>query len=603
MRRSEPDTARTDDLPPAMRSLWRTFQLGYRAEPKLLTLSLGLALLMMLPDALLALWLKLIVDGTVDGNRSTVMTAGVGLAACVAGTWYLSVLSQRVQRRFRDRVAIALESHVARLQAMVPTIEHHERPEYLDRLSMLRNQVFALDHMFMSLFATLGWLFRLLITALLLGSVHPSLVLLIAFAWPAFFVSTWRPAVERRVEERFIGNARLGRHLFTLGTSAPPAKEVRVTATGDWLSGEVAAAWRRWYEPVGAARWRTALWHMLAWAVFASAYIAAVVFVASGLDRPVGDVVLVVAAGMRLASYIGGTAGELGFLRGFWLDASRRLVWLEDYASEAQPESVAPAPEQLTQGIALERVSFAYPGTGRLVLDDVTLDLPAGAVVALVGENGAGKSTLVKLLARMYSPDAGRITVDGVDLQTIAVDQWRDRLAGAFQDFYRFEYPAQRTIGVGDLPRLDDEAAAGTAVARAGARDVIDRLANGLDTQLGAAWAGGAEVSFGQWQKLALARGFMRDVPLLLILDEPTAALDAETEHALFERFAAAARADAGTGRVTVLVSHRFSTVRMADLIVVMDGARVVEAGTHEALMAAGGHYAELFSLQAAAYS
>jgi ATP-binding cassette, subfamily B, bacterial len=188
-------------------------------------------------------------------------------------------------------------------------------------------------------------------------------------------------------------------------------------------------------------------------------------------------------------------------------------------------------------------------------------------------------------------------------LQTIAVEQWRDRLAGAFQDFYRFEYPAQRTIGVGDLPRLDDEAAAGTAVARAGARDVIDRLPDGLDTQLGAAWAGGAEVSFGQWQKLALARGFMRDAPLLLILDEPTAALDAETEHALFERFAAAARADAGTGRVTVLVSHRFSTVRMADLIVVMDGARVVEAGTHEALMAAGGHYADLFSLQAAAYS
>ncbi|HEX6656845.1 MAG TPA: ABC transporter ATP-binding protein [Ilumatobacter sp.] len=606
MSRSEPDlaeAARTEDLPPARRSLWRTFRLGYRAEPKLLTLSLGLALLMMLPDALLALWLKLIVDGTIDGNRSAVMTAGVGLAASVTATWYLSVVSQRVQRRFRDRVAIALESHVARLQAMVPSIEHHERPEYLDRLAMLRDQVFALDHMFMSLFATLGWLFRLAITALLLGSVHPALVLLIVFAGPAFFVSTWRPAVERRVEEGFIANARLGRHLFVLGTTAPPAKEVRVTATGDWLGSEMAAAWRRWFEPVGAARWRTALWHMAAWAVFASAYIASVVFVASGLDRAVGEVVLVLAAGMRLASYIGGTAGELGFLRGFWLDASRRLVWLEDYARDAAPESVVPAPERLTQGIAFERVSFAYPGTGRLVLDDVTLELPAGAVVALVGENGAGKSTLVKLLARMYAPASGRITVDGVDLQSIAVDEWRDRMAGAFQDFYRFEYPAQRTIGVGDLPRLDDQQAAGAAVTRAGAQDVIDRLVDGLDTQLGAAWEGGAEVSFGQWQKLALARGFMRDAPLLLILDEPTAALDAETEHALFERFAAAARAEADTGRVTVLVSHRFSTVRMADLIVVMDGARVVESGTHEDLIAANGHYAELFAIQAAAYS
>src|SRR5262245_21574829 len=198
---------RDDDLPPAMRSLWRTFLLGYRAEPKLLVLSLGLALLMMLPDALLALWLKLIVDGTIDGNRSAVMTAGVGLAASVAATWYLSLLSDRAGRRFRDRVATALESHVAKLQASVRTIEHHERPEYLDRLAMLRDQVFALDHMFMSLFSTLGWLFRLAITVLILGSVHPALVLLPIFAVPAFFVSTWRPAVERRVQEDAVANA------------------------------------------------------------------------------------------------------------------------------------------------------------------------------------------------------------------------------------------------------------------------------------------------------------------------------------------------------------------------------------------------------------
>jgi ATP-binding cassette subfamily B protein len=558
---------------------------------------------MMLPDALLALGLKVIVDGALAGDRSRVVIAGIGLAVCVTATWYLAVLSQRVQRRFRDRVAIALESHVANLQATVPGIEHHERPEYLDRLAMLRDQVFALDHMFMSLFATLGWLFRLAVTALLLGSVHPALVLLMVFAVPAFFVSTWRPAVERRVQESVIANARLGRHLFALGTTAAPAKEVRVTETGDWLIDEVGSAWRRWYEPVGSVRWRTALWHMAAWAVFASAYIASVVFVAAGLDRPVGDVVLVLAAGMRLASYIGGTAGELGFLRGFWLDASRRFVWLEDYARAASVDATAPAPERIVDAIRFDHVSFRYPGTGRLVLDDVTLDLPAGGVVALVGENGAGKSTLVKLLARMYSPTEGQILVDGVDLASISIVEWRDRMAGAFQDFYRFEYAAQRTIGVGDLPRLDDTDAATEAVGRAGAGDVIDRLALGLDTQLGPSWDDGAEVSFGQWQKLALARGFMRDDPLLLILDEPTAALDAETEHALFERFAAAARAHSATGRVTVLVSHRFSTVRMADLIVVMDGARVVEAGSHDELIAAAGQYADLFRLQAAAYS
>ena len=593
---------RDADLPPAMRSLWRTFRLGYRAEPRLLALSLGLAMLMMLPDALLALWLKFLVDGVLNEQRSRVIIAGVGLAVSVTATWYLSLLSQRVQRRFRDRVAIALESHVAHLQASVPTIEHHERPEYLDRLAMLRDQVFALDHMFMSLFSTIGWLFRLAITAILLASIHPALILLMLFALPAFWVSTWRPAVERRVEESVVANTRLARHLFVLGTSAPPAKEVRVTNTGDWLVGARRAAWQRYYEPVAKVRWASAAWHTLAWAIFAGAYVAAVVYVATGLDRDVGDVVLVLAAGTRLARYVGATAGELGFLRGFWLDSSRRLTWLEDYAAGVDASATEAAPERLIDGISFDHLSFRYPGTDRLVLDDITLRLPAGAVVAVVGENGAGKSTLVKLLARMYVPTSGRITVDGVDLADIATDQWRACLAGAFQDFYRFELHAQQTVGVGDLPRVDDRTATHSAVGRAGAHDVIERLAYGLETQLGPSWDEGAEVSFGQWQKLALARGFMRDAPLLLILDEPTAALDAETEHAMFERFAEASRAHVDTGRVTVLVSHRFSTVRMADLIVVMDGSRVAEFGTHEALMARNGQYAELFRIQAAAY-
>ena len=603
MTRSAKGSHANEDLPPAMRSLMRTFRLGYRAEPRLLALSLGLALLMMLPDALLALWLKFLVDGVLHDQRQRVIIAGVGLAVSVTASWYLSLLSQRVQRRFRDRVAIALESHVAHLQASVPTIEHHERPEYLDRLAMLRDQVFALDHMFMSLFSTLGWLFRLAITAALLGSIHPVLVLLMLFALPAFWVSTWRPAVERRVEESVISNTRLARHLFVLGTTAPPAKEVRVTNTGEWLTTESRAAWKRWYAPVSKVRWATAAWHTLAWAIFAGAYIVAVVFVATGLDRGVGDVVLVLAAGTRLARYVGATAGELGFLRGFWLDSSRRLTWLEDYAAGINASANASAPQRLIDGITFEHITFSYPGTDRLVLDDITLRLPAGSVVAVVGENGAGKSTLVKLLARMYSPTSGRITIDGTDLADISTEEWRACLAGAFQDFYRFELHAQQTVGVGDLPRVEDRGATRSAVDRAGADDVIDRLAYGLETQLGPSWDEGAEVSFGQWQKLALARGFMRDAPLLLILDEPTAALDAETEHAMFERFAEASRAHADTGRVTVLVSHRFSTVRMADLIVVMDGSHVVEFGTHEDLMVRDGQYAELFRIQAAAYS
>src|SRR4029077_494375 len=170
-----------------------------------------------------------------------------------------------------------------------------------------------------------------------------------------------------------------------------------------------------------------------------------------------------------------------------------------------------PVPAALQQGIRLDRVSFSYPGTSRVVLDDVSLFLPAGAVVAVVGENGAGKTTLVKLLAKLYEPTSGAILVDGQPLARMRADDWRERLAGAFQDFFRFELPARQSIGVGDIPRIDEEPAVVQAVERAGADDIIARWPSGLDTQLGPTWPGGVDVSFGQWQKLALARGFMRD--------------------------------------------------------------------------------------------
>jgi ATP-binding cassette, subfamily B, bacterial len=589
-----------DDMPPAMRSMWRALKRAYYAEPRLLPVSFGLAMLAALPDALMALWMKFLADGVLHHKRNLVMEAGAGLALSAVATWFLKVISDRAQRRFRDRVAVALESHVAGLQASVATIAHHERPEFVDRLAMLRDQVFVLDHMYMSLFSTCGWLLRLAVTVVLLMSIHPALALLVVFALPTVFTSTWRPGVERAVQEKAVPFIRLAAHLFSTATTAPPGKEVRVTGIGDQLVRNRRAAWERWYGPVSAARWSTAGWHALTWAIFGAGYVGAVIFVSSVLKASPGQVLLVLAAGSRLSAYLGATVGEIGFLRGFWLDGSRRMAWLEDYASSLVEHADAPAPERLVEGIRFEHVSFTYPGTERLVLDDVNLELKPGAVVAIVGENGAGKSTLVKLLCRMYQPDKGRILINGVDLARIRADEWRQRIAGAFQDFFRFEFRARHSVGVGDVPRLDDNPAVVSAVERAGADDVVERLSSGLETQLGPTWPEGVEVSFGQWQKLALARGFMRDNPLLLVLDEPTAALDAETEHALFERYAAVARE--GDQRITILVSHRFSTVRMADLIVVLDGARVVQVGTHEALMAKGGQYAELYGIQAAAY-
>jgi ATP-binding cassette subfamily B protein len=582
--------------------MWRLCRLGYQHEPRLMLVAFVLSLLSALPDALLALWLKLLGEGLLDHRPRLLYAAAIGLGISATATWFLRTVSTRVQRRFRDKVTIALESHVARLLASIATIAHHERPDYLDRLAMLRHQIFVLDHMYMSVFSTAGWILRLGVTIALLASIHPALVLLAVFAVPTVLTSTWRPAIERVAQERGAQSARLGRHLFTTATTAPPGKEVRVLGIGDRLVVQRREAWERSHGPVAAARRGSAAWHSLGWTVFGGAYVAAVVFVSTRGGTTPGDVLLVLAAGARLSSYIGATVGEIGFLRGFWMDGSRRLAWLEDYAASFGATADRPAPASVSGGIRLDHVSFAYPGTSRLVLDDVSLTLPAGAVIAIVGENGAGKTTLVKLLAKMYEPSSGAIHVDDIPLARVRADEWRARLAGAFQDFFRFEFRAGHSIGLGDVPRMDDEAAVARAVDRAGAADVIARLPAGLDTQLGQTWPGGVEVSFGQWQKLALARGFMRDRPLLLVLDEPTAALDAETEHALFERYAAAARDGGGDGRITVLVSHRFSTVRMAGLIVVLDGARLVEVGTHDELMTKGGQYSQLYALQASAY-
>ena len=597
---SSPRTRRKDDLPASLPSMWRLCRLGLRYEPTLMLWSLGLALLAAVPDALLALWFKLMADAVAAGDSTQLRLTVLALGLSAAGTWFLRTVSTRVQRRFRDKVTIALESHVARLQASIATIAHQEVPEYLDRIAMLRNQVFVLDHMYMAVFSMAGWILRLAVTIALLVSVHPALALLLVFALPTVVTSTWRPGVERVAEEHAAPFNRLARHLFATATTAPPAKEVRLTGIGGRLMRDRRTAWESGHGPIAAARWGTMTWNVVAWAIFAAGYVGSVVFVAAGLHAPAGAVLLVLAAGARLSAYVGATVGELGFLRGFWVYGARRLAWLEDYAASLAPTAELAAPDRLERGVRFEHVSFAYPGTDRLALEDVTIDLPAGSVVAVVGENGAGKSTLVKLLAKLYEPTSGQILIDDVPLTRITAESWRTKMAGAFQDFFRFELRARHSVGLGDVPRLDDEPAVMTAVRRAGADGVISQLGAGLDTQLGPTWPGGVEVSFGQWQRVALARGFMRDRPLVLVLDEPTAALDAETEHALFERYADAA--NTADGRITILVSHRFSTVRMASLIIVLQGARVAEVGSHEGLMARGRQYAELYGIQAAAY-
>ncbi len=592
-------------LPSQRAALAHILRLGMRFQPALLWVSLAVTVVSALPDALFAVWLGLFARALrvpASPDQTLLVAAGCGLAFSCIGGWVLRAGGDRVQQRFRQRLAVALETHVAMLQATTAGIEQHERPEVLDRLALLRDQVFTLDHVFLSVFGSLGIVVRLVVVMGVLASVNPALALLGVAAVPPVVATARRGRVESKVWEASASRRRLSRHLLVLGTDAAPAKELRVAGAVDAVADARARAWAEFIAPLRSVRIRSGLVQTAGWGVFATAFVVAVALASQGSGpAAAGDTLVVIAAGARLTAYIGQAAVEVDTW-GFFIQGSQRLLWLEELVHRRNADADGTPPSRLRSGITLRRVSFAYPGSAELVLDDVELSLPAGAVVAVVGENGAGKSTLVKLLAKMYEPTAGHILVDGVDLATLDAVRWRARMSGAFQDFVKFELPAQNSVGVGDLPLFDDRPAVESAVRRAGAADVVDRLPDGLDTQLGPAWPGGVDLSGGQWQKLALARGLVREHPLLVVLDEPTSALDAETEHALFERFAEQARTATDDGRITVLVSHRFSTVRMADLVVVLSGNKVAEVGTHHELVDAGGPYSELYAIQAAAY-
>lgn len=594
-----------------LRHLPALFRLALATDPRLTAASLALRLLRAgLPAAMLYV-AKLVVDAVVAGRAGPPPEAGwladprlhhlglligieLGLAVASdllgrATAYVDGVLAEKVG----NATSLRLMAHAAALD-----LEQFEDSAVQDRLERARRQVAWRSNLIGQLLGQLQDLVTAITLAVAVGTMLPGLVLLLVLALiPAFLNELHFNGRGYRLAFRRSPDRRETDYLRYLGADAASAKEVKLFG----LAAHLAARFRDLAARLLAENRELARHRALAGGAFATlgtlAYYAAYLVIAGEAlagTLTVGDLTFLGGAFLRLR----------GLVEGLLLGASQvmgQAQYLDDLFSfftiaPTIRSGSRPVPERLRTGFVFEDVGYRYPGQSRWAVRHLSLAIGAGEVVALVGENGAGKTTIVKLLARLYAPTEGRILLDGRDLAEYDIASLRARIGVIFQDFLRFDFTAGDNIAVGRIEAREDREGIAAAARRALADAVIERLPATYDQRLGRRFEDGVELSGGEWQKVAIARAYRRDAAML-VLDEPTAALDAAAEAEIFRRFA-----DLAAGRTALLISHRFSTVRRADRIVVLAGGRVLEEGTHADLVARGGRYAELFELQAAGY-
>jgi ATP-binding cassette, subfamily B, bacterial len=579
---------------------------GFRAAPGWMALVTTMLVLGSVAGTCYPLGYRLLADGALSGNEGETIE-GVAVVAVLLGlAWVLLGIGATEAMALSDRIAVYRTRRMIELVSGVPTLEHLERPDYLAQVEQLNSGRRQLASAPRQIVSNVSYAARIIALLVLLGSVSPWLLLLPVTAAPPLIADRLAKKITKRSEDAMANDRRLAGLIFDLSAAPQAAGELRSYGLAPRLKSLHASLISALDRRAGREARKVLSVQSAGWLLYAAGLMAAIAFVvirASDGALSLGTVLMTVSLIRRsraqLASAASGSAGMISTLA-----TTDRLLWLEDHhAAAVAAAGTDPAPDRLRSAITVRDLSFTYPGTERAVLSSLSLTFPAGATVAIVGENGSGKTTLVKLLLGMYQPTSGAILIDGVPLTSIASDSWRERCTAAFQDFARFSLPAVESVGVADLPELSSEPLALAALDRAGAVGLPAQLPDGLSTFVGGPYTGGQNLSGGQWQKLALGRAMRAPDPLLVVLDEPTASLDAHAEQALFDRYTeAAAGYAADSGTITLLVSHRFATVRMADLIVYLEAGHATEAGTHDELLAAGGRYAELFTLQASSY-